>query len=358
MTIKSKVGELSVPSFYTRETIDNPFSWRPRWPQLFKEADKLVENEGVKPSVTDDLKIAVIPVDVQLTFCHSEFELFVGGRSGKGALDDTDRLVQWGYRNLKRITEWFPTMDTHLPWQIFHPAIIVDENGKHRDPTYPQPITLDDLNKGKWRICPRGVNAIQPGASLGAVEEYFRYYLTQLESHSQLNYTNWNFHAGLGSISHALVPALADMLYVHSIARGVNNPPEIKGGNTLTENYSVFQPELLAVNGRPIAQKNTKFLSKLRNYDAVVIAGQAKSHCVAWTIKNLLDELKADAPELVKKVYLLTDATSAVVIPGVIDFTDYADQKFAEFGAAGMNLVDTSMPIADWPGIDKSRLAA
>ena len=29
-------------------------------------------------------------------------------------------------------------------------------------------------------------------------------------------------------------------------------------------------------------------------FDALIIAGQAKSHCVAWTVENLLAEIKDD----------------------------------------------------------------
>ena len=32
-----------------------------------------------------------------------------------------------------------------------------------------------------------------------------------------------------------------------------------------------------------IAEKNTNFIQRLMDFDAVIIAGQAKSHCVAWT---------------------------------------------------------------------------
>jgi len=48
----------------------------------------------------------------------------------------------------------------------------------------------------------------------------------------------------------------------------------------------------------------------------VIIAGQAKSHCVAWTIDDLLEDIIAQDRRLVEKVYLLEDCTSAVVVPG------------------------------------------
>ena len=98
----------------------------------------------------------------------------------------------------------------------------------------------------------------------------------------------------LGGIGHALVPAVEEAMFFHAIARRSQTNFQIKGGNPLTENYSIFKPEVLDTDGgSAIAQKNSRFLEHLLNFDAVVIAGQAKSHCVAWTIDDLLNEIKA-----------------------------------------------------------------
>ena len=102
----------------------------------------------------------------------------------------------------------------------------------------------------------------------------------------------------------------------------------------------------------PSPRKNTRFLQKLLNFDAVIIAGQAKSHCVAWTIDDLLSEILTQDPNLAKKVYLLEDCTSPVVIPGVVDFTPQADAAFERFAKAGMNIVQSTQAIADFPSID------
>jgi len=82
-----------------------------------------------------------------------------------------------------------------------------------------------------------------------------------------------------------------------------------------------------------------------------VIGGQAKSHCVAWTIDDLLTEIMAYDAALAKKVYLLEDCTSPVVVPGIIDFTDQADAAFQRFADAGMHVVRSTDPIQGWPDI-------
>ncbi|MGB3199366.1 MAG: hypothetical protein WBA99_00595, partial [Nodosilinea sp.] len=75
----------------------------------------------------------------------------------------------------------------------------------------------------------------------------------------------------------------------------------------------------------------------------------AKSHCVAWTVADLLSDIQATDPSLAQKVYLLDDCASPVVVPGVVDFTDQAEEAYQRFAAAGMHRVQSTMAIADWP---------
>ena len=83
----------------------------------------------------------------------------------------------------------------------------------------------------------------------------------------------------------------------------------------------------------------------------MIIAGQAKSHCVAWTIRDLLEELAPPDARLAGKVYLMEDCTSPVVVPGVVDFTDQANEAYTSFAEAGMNIVRSTDPMSDWPGM-------
>jgi nicotinamidase-related amidase len=105
-------------------------------------------------------------------------------------------------------------------------------------------------------------------------------------------------------------------------------------------------------DGKAIAHKNTGFLQRLLEFDAVIIAGQAKSHCVAWTIEDLLTEILAIDPQLARKVYLLEDCTSPVVVPNVVDFTDQADAAFQRFAKAGMHLVKSTDAMETWMDLD------
>jgi nicotinamidase-related amidase len=185
-----------------------------------------------------------------------------------------------------------------------------------------------------------------------ALQNHLLHYCRKLSEKGKYLLMVWPYHSMLGGIGHCLVAAVEEALFFHNLARSSQTGFEIKGGNPLTENYSALRPEVLdSADGHPIAQKNTPFISKLLEFDAVIIAGQAKSHCVAWTIDDLLTEILDRDPRLAQKVYLLEDCTSPVVVPGVIDFTDLANAAFQRFADAGMHLVQSTTPLARWPDL-------
>jgi len=144
----------------------------------------------------------------------------------------------------------------------------------------------------------------------------------------------------LGGIGHALVPAVEEAIFFHSLVRLDQPDFELKGEQPFTENYSVIGPEVLTgPMDEPLGARNPKFIEQLRQFDRLYIAGQAKSHCVAWTVADLLEDIRAVDPTLAQKVYLLDDCSSPVVVPGVVDHTEAADTAFARFAEAGMHIV-------------------
>jgi len=239
-------------------------------------------------------------------------------------------------------------MDTHTANQIFHANFWINEEGKNPDPM--TMISLNDVIQGVWKVNPA------VSYSLGnymALQGFARHYVERLNQDGKYPLTIWPYHSMLGGIGHALVSAVEEACFYHNLARSSQTNFEIKGGNPLTENYSVLRPEVLDdPKGRPIAQKNTRFIQKLLDFDAVIIGGQAKSHCVAWTIDDLLTEIQSQDPNLASKVYLLDDCSSPVVVPNVVDFTDPANAAFERFQNAGMNLVRSTDDLASWQGIN------
>jgi nicotinamidase-related amidase len=79
--------------------------------------------------------------------------------------------------------------------------------------------------------------------------------------------------------------------------------------------------------------------------------GHAAHHDVAVGFADLLDDVMVHDERLVRKVHLLEDCTSPVVVPGVIDYTEQADAAFQRFRSAGMHVVRSTLPLAEWPRI-------
>lgn len=339
-------NELPIPSHFSPQSVGEV--WRVPYQERAEDAEEWAKRHKLQPAARDTLKISLLLVDVQNTFCIPDFELYVGGTSGTGAVDDNRRLCEFIYRNLNIITEICPTMDTHQAMQIFHGIFLTNDTGEH-----PSPFTLiseDDIEKGVWKFNPQLAAGLQIDEAYG--QDYLRHYARQLKDGGKYDLTIWPYHAMLGGIGHALVSAVEEAVFFHSIARLSQPEFQEKGGNPFTENYSVLSPEVLVgPAGEGIAEKNVGFIQKLLNFDAVIIAGQAKSHCVAWTIDDLLNEIFITDKKLGEKVYLLEDCTSPVVIPDVIDYTEQAEEAFQKFADAGMHIVHSTDPIVSWPGM-------
>lgn len=325
--------------------------WQVPYQELAAAAESWARQHSVKPAAADGFRIGLLLIDTQITFCIPGSELFVAGRSGNGAVEDNAKLCTFIYENLGRITEISATMDTHSAMQIFHPLFWVNQAGEHPAPH--TEISAHDVEGGVWRVNP-AVAASAAGGDLDTIDRHAKHYVRRLAETHKYPLIVWPYHGMLGGIGHALVPAVEAACFFHAVARASPTAFELKGDNPLTEHYSVLGPEVLErADGAPLAQKNSRFLQRLLSFDALVIAGQAKSHCLAWTIADLLDEIVARDRQLARKVYLLEDCTSPVVVPGVVDFTEQADAAFERFVAAGMHAVRTTTPVEGWPGIGR-----
>ena len=322
--------------------------WKVPYRERAGEAEEWAKLQKIEPAASDRFKICLVAVDVQNTFCVPGFELYVGGRSGTGAVDDNLRLCEFIYRNLGVITQICPTMDSHRAMQIFHSIYLINDTGEH-----PEPFTLisvEDVEKGLWKFNPALCYSL--GISQDYGQRHLLYYTKKLKEGGKYDLTIWPYHGILGGIGHALVAAIEEAVFFHSVARYSQADFHVKGDRPFTEHYSVLGPEVLEdAEGKAIGRKSDKFFNKLLEFDAVVIAGQAKSHCVAWTIGDLLADITDRDVGLVEKVYLLEDCSSPVVVPGVIDYTDKADEAFKRFADAGMHVVLSTSPIESWPGI-------
>ncbi len=340
--VTSTSAELPVPEHFDSAKVGEIW-WVP-YQQRAANARDWAMQHCLRPATQDRTRIALLLVDVQNTFCLPESELPVAG-----AVDDNARLCEFIYRNLNTITAIHVTLDTHTAIQIFHPVFWVNEHGEHPEPA--TVISLEDVQAGRWKVNTAVADSVCDG-DLAGLQTHVLHYARRLSEGGKYPLIIWPYHAMLGGVGHALVASVEEACFFHNVARNSQTGFEIKGGNPLTESYSVLRPEVLdGPDGMLIAQKNIRFLKTLLEFDMVIIAGQAKSHCVTWTVNDLLNEIDARDPAIAKKVYLLEDCTSPVIISEVVDFTEQANEAFQRFADAGMHLVRSTDPIGQWPGL-------
>jgi nicotinamidase-related amidase len=345
--------QLPVPDLYDPAHAGD-YNYRPDQQAVFEQATAWARSHDVRPAAGDSRRVLLLLIDLQKDFCFPEGTLYVGGRSGRGAVEDNDRIARFVYRNLAAITDITCTLDSHLPFQIFFAPFWVDADGRPLRPH--SVVTTADVRAGRAQPNP-AVAGWLTGGNYAFLRSQVEFYCEELERAGKYTLYLWPPHCLLGSDGHALAGVIHEARLFHSFARSAPGRVEVKGGNYLTENYSILAPEVTRrFDGKPLDQKNTRFRDALLEYDAIVVAGQAASHCVKSSIDDLLGELSARAPELVRKVYVLRDCMSAVAVPDgrggfLADYTDDAEAALRRFTAAGMHVVTSDTPMDRWPGM-------
>src|SRR5262245_5411815 len=110
--------DLPLPVFYDHKSAER-WGYHPKEDIVFAAADDFRVANCIKPSGADKTNVHLLLIDVQKDFCHPEGALFVAGRSGRGAIDDSRRIAEFIYTNLDVLTAITTTMDTHFSHQIF-----------------------------------------------------------------------------------------------------------------------------------------------------------------------------------------------------------------------------------------------
>lgn len=306
---------MNFPSFYNPEQAGRLF--HPDFSVIAEEAAK----SGLLPATKDQIKTLLLVVDMQVDFCHPEGSLYV-----PGAEDDIRRLLDFIFREAGSITNIMCTMDSHVPLQIFHPAWWCDSQGSH-----PQPMTIitrEQVESGKWLPLYQS--------------DWSHRYVHLLEENARKQLLIWPYHVLEGGTGHLLDPALWSAVSWHGLARGIQPVWQRKGMLTETEHYSAVRPEVNTGKDEQAIQTEN-FMKKINQYDRILIAGEAASHCVQETLDDLVDEFtKRKIP--LERLNLLVDCTSPVQHPE-IDFATMAKQKFEEFRDAGVRLIKSDVSL-------------
>ena len=165
---------------------------------------------------------------------------------------------------------------------------------------------------------------------------YVEYYTHSLEDSKKFTLTIWPYHCLSSGIGSALVSSIEEAVFTHSIFHNKNSKKVFKGKNILSESYSL-NPEVSSIYTHR-EEKDQMFSDLCSQYNCIIIAGQAKSHCVAYVIKELENFM---AKNFNNNIYILEDCMSPVIIPGIIDFTDIANKYIEDFKNNDMNIVNS-----------------
>ena len=260
-------------------------------------------------------RIELLIIDPQVDFCDpKQGALFV-----PGAEQDMNRLAAMVRRLKNKIDDIHVTLDSHHFIHIAHPIFWKDSRGQH--PPVFTSISSADVEEGVW-------TPTVPSLFRRALD-----YVHKLEQNGRYALTIWPPHCLIGSPGHTVFPELFAALTEWE-SRFAFVDYVTKGSNILTEHYSAVQADV-PDPADPATQINTRLIQTLENADMIVIAGEARTHCLANTVRDVANNFGADS--FVSKLVLLTDAASD--IPG---FETHAQNFMTEMVGRGMQLSTTT----------------
>ena len=235
------------------------------------------------------MKIHLLAIDVQKDFCDPQ-----GALSVAGADQDTIRLASMVDRLRNKIDDIHVTLDSHNEVDIAHPIFWIDSNGKHPDPF--TIISADDVTKGVW-------TTTSPSCRQRAVD-----YVRTLSANGRYPLCIWPTHCIIGTEGWTIPNSFAESLSKWCRERFKKVDYQVKGSNIFTEHYSVFKADVIDP-ADPSTMLNTDLINVINSADEILVAGQARSHCVANSLRDLISELGVDNAS---KFVLLSDAMSDV----------------------------------------------
>ncbi len=250
-------------------------------------------------------------IDPQNDFCDP-----VGALSVPGADEDCARLATLIRENNAKLDSIHITMDTHHVYHVAHPIFWLDTNGKMPDPF--TIITLDDIRRGKYHA---------------AVDQYRHYaeeYVATLEQTGKYNLCVWPPHCLIGTWGHNVYAPLSEALREWEMTvPGRIVDYTYKGSNVRTEHYSAIRAEVSDASD-PGSRTNFALIERLKTADNIAIAGEALSHCVANTVRDLVTTIP------VEKLIVLTDVSSSVT-----GFEHLGKEFMEEAAAMGIRLMSS-----------------
>lgn len=284
-------------------------------------------------------KIHLVVIDPQNSFCKvvpqaEQQTLHDGELCVPGAWESMAVRLPNLINRLKKIKSITVTLDSHRSNHIAHVALYKDSKGNK-----PFPFTIMREENGK--IIGSVFN--QSTASMVDVGEYFGVtpsihrkivdYLIKLRAGNKFPHCIWPDHCLIGTPGHNIVAPLFESLLNWSNDNIRDVDYVTKGSNTWVEHFSAIKAEVEDPND-PTTQPNMAFIRSLEENDEIIFAGEARSHCLNNTVRDIVKYSSGD--DFVKKCVLLTDACDDVP-----SFESYGEAFLKDMTALGMKTSTT-----------------
>lgn len=278
-------------------------------------------------------KIDLVVIDPQNSFCkvvpiaeqqvQHDGELCVAG-----AWEDMQRVADLVTRLQTKLNDIHVTLDSHHRLHISHPIWYKDSNGNN-----PLPFTI--MREENGNIIGSRFDANGQQSDVGqftcfrpSVHKRTLEYLRTLSANNRYPHCIWPEHCLIGTPGHNVVPHLYAALVEWEKENYASVDFVTKGSNHFVEHFSAVKAEVVDPED-PSTQLNTSFIDTLMEADEVLFAGEAGSHCLANTVRDIADSFKDDS--FIKKCVLLTDGTSPVC-----GFESYQQKFVSDMIARGM----------------------
>lgn len=211
-----------------------------------------------------------------------------------GAWDDSLRLAKFIDRFGSHINQIRVTLDTHQQYDIAHPLFWVNRENKHPDPF--TPISCQEIRDGIWKPVD------------DSKMDYVLKYTETLENEGLYSLFIWPPHCLVGTDGYKVIQPIMNEL-MNWEKRYIGRVSYVsKGHNPFTEHYGGFKAEV-PMDNDPTTQLNLKLIQVIEESEYVFLSGQALSHCVASTVRQLVANFGSDN---VGKLVLLVDTSSSV----------------------------------------------
>lgn len=237
--------------------------------------------------------VKLLIVDPQMDFMDRDGE--PGALAVSGADSDMKRLTALIRAKGAQISEIYATLDTHDAMDISHARWWSGPKGER--PAAFARLSPESVERGEWR------------AARAEDQERGLSYLKALKNGGRREHTIWPEHCVKGTPGHRVHPELMEALSEWEAKTGARVSWVVKGENPFTESFSGFKAEV-PDPADPKTMMNTALAEAIvKDASAIWVAGEALSHCVAETTRDLADAMPQEA---LGKLIVLTDACSSV----------------------------------------------